>query len=771
MVLLLYLLTALVCLWLARPISRAAALVLLVLPLGITGLALISGQVYGPVDHIHQYTPWSAQSEIEGARNASAVDIWTEFFPWRAVVRESFARGEWPLWNPYNLAGHPLAGEAQSAPYSPFTLIACLLAPAVSQTYTAAIVLFLAGLSAFLFARSLGCGEGPSLFAAAGWGLASCIVLYSLTAMGNATAYAPLVLFGVRRLAAAFTPTALILALSLSILAGHPESLFLNVIVGALYAIFELIRRRTNVLRVIATAIFAGVAALLLCAIALLPLIDAIPQSIEYLVKSRGLTEVPHGVATKITLASLATNAFPYLHVRSWQSPKLGYIGAETAAVGSLVLALALYAVWRRRSAETWFFAGLGLFCILAGARWWPIAETLHDLPLLNITLHDRLAFHGALCLVILAALGVEQLLQQRDERAAAITFACVFVLLAVGTWWLQRNIVLDVTPADYGRYRILAELVFLAAAALYLAFKPRVVLPVLLALLIAQRTLEEIDTFGTYPAEAMHPPVPVFEPLKQIEEPFRIVGRELAMPPAMNTFYGLEDPRGYEALTLAPFVKTWKLWCRVHGIWFNRVDDLTAPFLSLMNVRFAIQADTLPVPAGWRLVARQPGAMLLENPAALERIFIPAKVVITGGSTEEIVDRMATVTDFRAIAWITARDEPGERDNGPGTIALKSRSLGGRYEFTANMQREGYVVISDASWRGWQASIDGKRVPLSRANAAFLAVRVPAGTHDVRLIYRPVSFVRGRAISFVTLIALVIITAVARRSRRTRSA
>ena len=86
------------------------------------------------------------------------------------------------------------------------------------------------------------------------------------------------------------------------------------------------------------------------------------------------------------------------------------------------------------------------------------------------------------------------------------------------------------------------------------------------------------------------------YRPLKTIREPFRVVGRGLALPPEIGVFYGIEDPRGYEALTLDQFVTTWKLWCRRHGIWFNRVDDLTRPFLSFMNVRFAIQAAGAPI-------------------------------------------------------------------------------------------------------------------------------------------------------------------------------
>ena len=352
-IILLYLATALLVLYLVhrfvRPLSRAAAIVIVVLPLGITGAAVFTGGVYGPLDHLYQYEPLSAlapQFGMTGARNASAVDIWTEFFPWRLELRQSLARGEWPLWKASNLTGVPFAANAQSAPYSPFTLIALLLPAAVSMTFTATIALFVAALSAFLFARELECSEGAALIAAAGWGFASSIVLYNLTAMGFTTAYAPLLLAATRRVVHRPSMPAgalLMIALALQVLAGHPESLFLNVLVGAAYGVFELVRLRRNPLRAIGTAVAAGLVALLLCAIFLLPLIEAIPQSIEYLIKKEGLAEVPHGQARARVLASLATNVFPFLHVRQWESPSLGYVGAETAAVGSIVLALAVY--------------------------------------------------------------------------------------------------------------------------------------------------------------------------------------------------------------------------------------------------------------------------------------------------------------------------------------------------------------------------------------------------------------------------------------------
>lgn len=764
MAFLLYSATVALLLWLChryvRPLSWAVTLVLFAMPLGLTGRALLTDSVYGPVDYLYQDEPLkSLAPNIGPTRNASATDVISEFFPWRHAVRESLRRGEWPLWNAYNLAGHPLAAEAQSAPYSPFTLLACLLPSAISLSYTAALAFFIAGMSAFLLARELGCSEAASLFAATGWALASSIVLYSLTAMGFATVFLPLILAATRRvvrepgLAAAMFLT---VALSLCLLSGHPESLFLNVLVGCTFGLFELFRMRVAPWRALGTAMAAGLVTLALCAIFLLPLIEAIPQSAEFQSKD-AWKPWSRGASTERVLAALATNFFPHLHVRQWLVPKLDLINVETAAAGSIILALAVYAIWRRRTTETWFFAVLSLICIVIGARWTPLAVVIQKIPLLHVTLYERLVFAAALGFSILAAFGVDELLRRDERRAAATTFAAVFAFLGAGMFWLAQHVQLSDVPGGYGRYRIFAELFFLGSAAVLLLLPLRMhqVIPALLALLFAQRALSEIDTFDTWPASAAYPPLALLDPLQRVHEPFRIVGVGGAFPPATNISYGLEDVRGYEALTLDEYKSTWRLWNHPYGLWFHRVDDLTAPMLSFLNVRFAIQAASLPVPPGWRIVNKQKASVLLENSAALPRIFVPRRVVIGAMSGPEVVDRMAEERDFGDRAWITRTEDLDERANGPGRIRLRSRSLGGEYRFDAVMDRAGWIVLSDSAWKGWHAFIDGSPVPMARANAGFLALFAPAGTHDVRVVYQPKSFVRGRAITFGTLAAL----------------
>ena len=733
-----------------RPLSRAAAIVVIALPLLFTGYALVTGGVYGPIDHPYQSPPLSdlkQQYGIGDPHNIAVTDVYAQMFPWRRVVQLSYARGEWPLWNPYMLNGHLLAAAAQPAAYSPFTLLACLLPVAQSFTYSAAIAFLLAALTAFLLARSLGCSEGAALIGAAAWMCSTSMIMYVETPMGFTWTCAPLVLLAAKRVvhAPGFASGLLLtITLALVLLMGHPESVLLPVLVACVYAVYEM---RGVRLAPLVTAVLAGIAAALLCAIYLLPLQEAVSQSGEYYYKTKYWAHESRALPPMQVAQNLLQDVFPQLYLRKWTRPELPLPRAESFAVGSVALALAIFGIVRRRS---WFFLTLIVIFIAVGSGWGPAANALQHVPLLKITHNERLVFAAALLLSMLAAIGANEL-----DRRAAITLAIVLGVLTCGTIAVSRSI--ESLPNQWGAYKIAAELAFLGAAIVVAAIpRARFTLPALLALLVAQRVVEDSGAHKTFPARAAYPHIATFDALANVKEPFRIAGLGTNFIPATSVFYGLEDARGYEALTFFPTAKTFPLWCVHQPIWFNRIDDLSRPFLSFLNVRYAI-ADAAP--PGWRKI----GDRLFENDNVMPRVSVP-RVARIGLSDEDALAEMLRETDFRERVWISA-DQRGERVNGPGAVTLVSRRLGGEYQLDADMHGDGWIVVSDTAWKGWRAYIDGRRVTTTRANIAFLSVFVPKGKHAVRLVYWPESFVIGRAISALTLLALIV--AERRRPRR----
>jgi len=768
MSLLLYTATVAIALFIVRRrISRGAALVLFLLPFCFVGRALLTDNVYGPVDLPYVTEPLKGMRQVMGMpeiHNGVISDLYAQMIPWRKAVQYAYSHGQWPLWNPFILSGSVLAASAQPAVYSPFTLLALLLPVAKGLTFSAAITLFIAGLGAFLFARELGCRESVALFAAAGWMYAKALAFFLLWAIGGAWALFPLVMLGTRRCVRApslRSAALLCAALVLILFAGHPETVLHAVFVGGVYGVVELARVRRDVGRALAAAAGAGIVAFGLTAIYILPILEAAPQTSEHAFRVEMWSKMSHAVTDREAAARMLTDVFAYLHGHRWEWGDVRDFPLDTTAADSIVLAMAIFALWRIRGGDTWFFGALALFGFLMRAAWKPLSDLVQKLPMFDITINERFAFAGAFALVMLAALGLERAVERRD-RAFGVTLAAVLVAYVIGDALVRHAGIVSPRILDWGRYAYFGEIGCLALAALVAVLRPRALVPLLVGVLLLQHVCEEGDIYPTLPARAAYPPVPMFAAMKNVKEPFRIVAHAHGFIPGTSALYELEDVRGYEALTFARYIETYRLWCIPQSVWFNRIDEFK-PFLSFLNVRFSIAGDA-PVPSGWHIVGKGKDTQLFENDRVIERAFLPRHVRV-GVPEGDALNEMSDTTDFRDVAWIEAPLPRQEFANGTGRLRIARAGSG--FDIDADMDTNGWMVISEPAWKGWRAYIDGRRMQMFFANEAFLGLHVPAGHHAVRLIYLPDGFVRGRAISFATLIFVIVLTFWARRGRR----
>ena len=89
-----------------------------------------------------------------------------------------------------------------------------------------------------------------------------------------------------------------------------------------------------------------------------------------------------------------------------------------------------------------------------------------------------------------------------------------------------------------------------------------------------------------------------------------------------------------------------------------------------------------------------------------------------------------------------------------------------------ADSPRYGWLVVAESWAKGWTAKINGKPVPVLPGNYAFRTMRIPAGHHLIELVYRPVGFALGGAISVATAGSLLIVAVISLfKRRRTASA
>jgi hypothetical protein len=83
-----------------------------------------------------------------------------------------------------------------------------------------------------------------------------------------------------------------------------------------------------------------------------------------------------------------------------------------------------------------------------------------------------------------------------------------------------------------------------------------------------------------------------------------------------------------------------------------------------------------------------------------------------------------------------------------------------GVWDIDVSADRPQLVVVSEAAFPGWKATVDGKGAPTMTADYAFVGVPVPAGTHRLRLRYRAPGVTLGDWLSILTVLACVAVVA-----------
>lgn len=753
---LLYLLSAIGMLALVRrfvTLSRPVAAVLILLPLCLTGRALVTGRVYAPIDLSYHFDPLASmamQVGIDRIANPLPSDVAVQFLPWNAALRWSITHHQWPLWNPFELCGNVLAAAAQSSPFHPVTLLGLLLPAPDALGFMAAMAYFIAALGMYLFLRSVELRALPSLFGAAGFALSTYVVEFTHTAHGNAIALLPLVMLGARHVAlhpGVRGAALLTMALVLTTLCGHPETMLHVVALATAYVGFSARQRLGSVL---ASGVAAGIMALMLTAFFLLPMIDAIPQTREYLHRRSGAEA--GSASWRVVAHALRNDIVPFAEgAPGEEEPEheqgLQHRSMRTAYAGAMLFAPALLALFRARTRERWFFAGVVLFGLLAGADAPVLNDILTRIPVFNLAINERMVSFAAFGICVLAAIGLQVSLAER-ARLAWFFLGVAIAVTALIAFSAARS---SLTP-DFVRANTVREIApLLLAFALLRAFPShRAAIAGILGLLLLQRVTEIGGFIPTVDRRAFVPPIAGFDRLPLGGEPYRIVGQGSLFVPNIAAQYGLEDVRGYQAMTFARMAEVFSLWSIPQPVWSNRVDDLTAPMLSLMNVRFALALPGSAVPPAWRLVGRYPGYQLLENSRALPRAFVP-RLVHTGST--DVDAAMRACRDFGAEAWIETDGPPVGTANGTGDVTV--RADGSHLLLHASMRSPGWLVVSETAWKGWRAVANGQPIKLHFADRAFLGMYVPAGEHDIELTYRPHSVTTGAAISIASVLVL----------------
>ena len=248
------------------------------------------------------------------------------------------------------------------------------------------------------------------------------------------------------------------------------------------------------------------------------------------------------------------------------------------------------------------------------------------------------------------------------------------------------------------------------------------------LELLVAARGVHDVTPPGDLALTT-----PLVERLRADKDVFRILPLHTFLPPNAATPLGLDDVRGYDALSPAGWRRQREALGRFVAT--PTVSDAIAPWdlrpggagLDFWNVKylclhpqFPFGAPTLNERLGLDLedVYSGPDGRLLRNRRVLPR----ARLDGAGGSVT-ILERLPTRWSLDVSAAVPAR-----------------------------------LVVANPYFPGWRATVDGVDARLTAKPGEPIVLPFPAGSHRVVLDYRPGSLRAGLALAAASALALAVL-------------
>lgn len=686
------------------------------------------------------------------------------------AFHRSLAEGRLSIWDPGHLCGISGMADTIFHPFYPPVLIAYALFDAPTAYMLLIIVHFwFAGFAAHLFARKLGCGLAACVTAALVWLLSNFQAVWSPVNGTFAAVWVPLSMTAIlsvrpgcilRPLAAAAVCTGLVVLSSIA-----QVGLYFSLL-ACTWLTLQLRGLGLPWLRsAAATALFGSIAMLWSAP-------EWIPRS--QMIADSALARTV-SVADPVEQATFKGPSAPPTMPRTLAVSKLlrGYFGM----LPMLVVFLTLRSLWHRREGRMLLVTmGIGLIMSLAfyGALYAGWTTFVHSL------FSPRWMILYAFAACGLSAMAVEQLLRRIRENLwdgllpAIISLAAAGILGGTVFWTNSQGPDIGDFPS-FGLWQIKTMLIAasLAAGLTALLFVTAAHIPRLSAFAVVVIVLGDLFVHRSAAApfapspklQSAHPAIDLVRRMVAEEGPYRSAGYvRLRSAPEGNVFgiYGLESPSGLQPFIPARFY----LYASLAGAYVSRSRDiwvdpqvLASSKARLFNVRYIILPEEERVPAHLTLkpLATLCGTTVYEMQGALPRAFVPARARRI--PPQAILNRMQESDFDPSEELLLEGPEQHFRQGNAGVHVL--RYTGDTMTLRVQAESNAFLLICTSYDPGWRASVDGVPATVERADYAFMAVRVPAGTHELYLWHWPRGLTLGLLLAaaglvYATLLALL---------------
>ena len=179
------------------------------------------------------------------------------------------------------------------------------------------------------------------------------------------------------------------------------------------------------------------------------------------------------------------------------------------------------------------------------------------------------------------------------------------------------------------------------------------------------------------------------------------------------------------------------------------RIQNVEQAELDFLNVRFLIAEPSREL-SSERWVKRYSGrdATLYENRRVIPRFFVPHRVA----EESNLAAQLNRTSDLHTDVIVRGRESSS-------VVAPRSlwidQARAGRFRLTMETPAPTFVASSQPYTPDWRVEINGKRVPVSLVNGAFIGFDVPAGHSRIVVHYLPRSISLSILAMAVAVVAL----------------
>jgi hypothetical protein len=194
---------------------------------------------------------------------------------------------------------------------------------------------------------------------------------------------------------------------------------------------------------------------------------------------------------------------------------------------------------------------------------------------------------------------------------------------------------------------------------------------------------------------------------------------------------------------------------------------------VDLTALRYLIVPEEQPLPGFHKVVGPVAVAMtpMTGKPAVLyEQDSVPAYARVIGAAVKVPEEQIVpTVQDPRfplhhvVLYPDTVALEPAKLATDslvtPPVTATVASWAPGRIHLTlaGEAPRETYLMVSENWYPDWHATVDGQPAEVLRANNTFLSVPLPPGAREVRFEFASAAYARGKVITLVAALLMLV--------------